>query len=461
MSAPNAVLRKAMTMRYAVALYMSSVLGSGVLVLPGLAAQIAGPASLVAWVTLSLLSYPLAYTFASLSARKPESGGVYSFARESLGPGAANAVGWLFILWYVTGAPAVTVIAASYLAYAFPLNRTEIFLIAAVLTLGAFLVNYRGIVVSSRIQLGVIIAIVGLLIIAVVASAPSVNLTNFTPFFPNGYIPIGVSAALIFWSYLGYENVSNVAEEFKNPEKDFHRSILFSVVVIGILYISVAVATIGSRAYAAGGSVAPFAVMLSNALGIYGAVGTAILAVIIIFGTMNAYTTGISRVIYATAKDGGLPRLLDRVDAKTQVPGRSLMLLLGLSWLTLIIFYAFNVPLETELLIPSGAAIIVYIIGSSSGIKLLKVRGANRLFPWISLAISTIMLFFVGLPIIIALAFATLGFAYRRRGAQQAKPAPTAPKHPGYNEIVSTLTHRHGRRSFQQDPRSKRSGRRI
>ena len=405
-------------MRYAVALYMSSVLGSGVLVLPGLAAQIAGPASLVAWVALSIISYPLAYTFASLSARRPESGGVYSFARESLGPGAASAVGWLFILWYVTGAPVVTVIAASYLAYAFPLTRTEIFLIAGLLTLGAFLVNYRGIVVSSRVQLAVIVAIVGLLITAVVASAPSVTPTNFTPFFPNGYVPIGVSAALIFWSYLGYENVSNVAEEFKNPERDFHRSILFSVIVIGLLYISVAVATVGTRAYAAAGSIAPFAVMLSNALGIYGAVGTAILAVIIIFGTMNAYTTGISRVIYATAKDRGLPRLLDRINIKTQVPDRSLMLLLGLSWITLLLFYVFNVDLETELLIPSGAAILVYIIGSSSGIKLLKVRGVKRLFPWISLAISIIMVFFVRLPILIGLSFALLGFVYRRRSSQ-------------------------------------------
>ena len=418
MSAPNPSLRKAMTMRYAVALYMSSVLGSGILVLPGLAAQIAGPASLVAWIALSLISYPLAYTFASLSARRPESGGVYSFARESLGPGAASAVGWLFILWYVTGAPVVTVIAASYLAYAFPLTRTEIFLIAGLLTLGAFLVNYRGIVVSSRVQLAVIVAIVGLLITAVVASAPSVNPTNFTPFFPNGYVPIGVSAALIFWSYLGYENVSNVAEEFKNPERDFHRSILFSVIVIGLLYISVAVATVGTRAYAAAGSIAPFAVMLSNALGIYGAVGTAILAVIIIFGTMNAYTTGISRVIYATAKDRGLPRLLDRINIKTQVPDRSLMLLLGLSWITLLLFYVFNVDLETELLIPSGAAILVYIIGSSSGIKLLKVRGVKRLFPWISLAISIIMVFFVRLPILIGLSFALLGFVYRKRSSQ-------------------------------------------
>ena len=414
-------------MRYAVALYMSSVLGSGVLVLPGLAAQIAGPASLVAWVALSIISYPLAYTFASLSARRPESGGVYSFARESLGPGAANAVGWLFILWYVTGAPVVTVIAASYLAYAFPLTRTEIFLIAGLLTLGAFLVNYRGIVVSSRVQLAVIVAIVGLLITAVVASTPSVTPTNFTPFFPNGYVPIGVSAALIFWSYLGYENVSNVAEELKNPERDFHRSILFSVIVIGLLYISVAVATVGTRAYAAAGSIAPFAVMLSNALGIYGAVGTAILAVIIIFGTVNAYTTGISRVIYATAKDRGLPRLLDRINIKTQVPDRSLMLLLGLSWITLLLFYVFSVDLETELLIPSGAAILVYIIGSSSGIKLLKVRGAKRLFPWISLVISIIMVFFVRLPILIGLSVALLGFVYRRRSSQPI-PVTLEPK---------------------------------
>src|SRR5213596_63931 len=139
-----------------------------------------------------------------------------------------------------------------------------------------------------------------------IASAPSVNRSNFSPFFPQGLLPIGVSAALIFWSYLGYENVSNVAEEFKNPERDFHRSILYSVAIISLLYTSVAVSAIGTQAYKAGGNIAPFAVMLSNALGTYGAIGTAVLAIVIIFGTVNVYTTGISRVIYANAKEGGL-----------------------------------------------------------------------------------------------------------------------------------------------------------
>src|SRR5947199_10856473 len=121
MSARNPSLRKAVTTRYAVALYMSSVLGSGILVLPGLAAQIAGPASLIAWVGLSLASYPLAYTFASLSTRRLESGWVYGFVRERFGPRVAHAVTWLFIIWYISGALVVTVIAASYLAYAVPM----------------------------------------------------------------------------------------------------------------------------------------------------------------------------------------------------------------------------------------------------------------------------------------------------------------------------------------------------
>src|SRR5712692_11579249 len=413
MTASGTGLRKAVTMRYAVALYMSSVLGSGVLILPGLAAQVAGPASIIAWIVLSIVSYPLAYTFASLSTRRPESGGIYGFARESFGFRAANAVGWLFTAWFITGAPVVTVIAASYLAYAFPLSRPVIYIIAGALMLGAFLVNYRGIIISSKVQLAVIAAIVALLLVTVLASLSQISLANFTPFFPNGLLPIGVAAALIFWSYLGYENVSNVAEEFKNPERDFHRSIILSVIVISALYFSVAFATVGTRAYKAGGSVAPFAAILSNALGVYGAVSTGVLAVFIIFGTVNAYTTGMSRVIYSVAKEGGLPRAIARINSTTGVPHLSLALLTALGMITLAVSYFLSIDFQTALLIPSGAAILVYVIGSASGIKLLK-GGRAKLFPWISLAVSVIMLPFVGPVLVVSIAVALLGLYYRR-----------------------------------------------
>ncbi len=87
---PAPALHRVITLRHAVAIYVSSLLGSGIFVIPGLAARIAGPASIVSWMLLSLASYPFAYTFAKLSARKPESGGIYAFAREGIGPGAAR-----------------------------------------------------------------------------------------------------------------------------------------------------------------------------------------------------------------------------------------------------------------------------------------------------------------------------------------------------------------------------------
>jgi amino acid efflux transporter len=405
-------LHKVITLRHAVALYVSSVLGSGVLVLPGLAAQLAGPASLVAWVVLCLASYPFAYTFASLSARRPESGGIYAFAREAFGPHAAAAAGWLFGLWFIAGAPAVTLIAASYLGYAFPLNRLEMYLIGYAVIFVPYLINLGGIRFSSRIQQGIVITILALLVLAVAFSVGSVRAENFSPFLPAGLLPVGTAAALIFWSYLGYENVSNVAEEFRNPKRDFHRSISLSVVVIGLLYLSVAFVTVGTRAYRSGGSVAPFAAIFSNVLGPYGAEGTSILALVIIFGVVNAYMAGMSRVVLAVARDGALPRMFTTVSSRTGAPARSLTLLTGLSLVVLIAYYFLDVNLQTALLIPSGAAVLVYVIGSSAGVKLLPDRGARRWLPWISLVISVAVLPFVGPLALVSVLTALAAFAY-------------------------------------------------
>ncbi len=414
-------LRKTITLRHAVALYVSSVLGSGVLVLPGIAAQLAGPGSLAAWVVLCLASYPFAFTFASLSARNPESGGVYAFAKEAFGLHAAGAAGWLFALWYIGGAPAVTLIAASYLGYAFPLGRLEIHLVASAVIIVPYLINLRGIVLSNRVQLAVVVSIMALLVLAVASSISSIRGENYVPLFPNGILPVGTAAALIFWSYLGYENVSNVAEEFRNPKKDFNRSVLLSVILIGFLYVAVAFVTVGTRAYEAGGSVAPFAAMFSRVLGTYGAAGTAVLAVVIIFGTVNAYTAGMSRVILAVARDGSLPAVFARVNAGTGAPAGSLTLLTALSLVMLLVYYLFDVDLKTALLIPSGAAVLVYVIGSASGIRLLKVHGAKKVLPWISLITSIAVLPFVGPLALVSVVTGGAALAYGlifRRGSQ-------------------------------------------
>src|SRR5438876_4820529 len=325
--APPPALRRVITLRHAVAIYVSSLLGSGIFVIPGLAAQIAGPASIVSWALLSLASYAFAYTFAKLSAKRPESGGIYAFARDGIGLSAGAATAWLFLAWAVLGAPAATVAAASYLAFVFPLTRLYIYLAAASILILAFVVNYVGIRFTGRVQLATVAAILVALVIAVVASAPRVRPANYTPFLPCGLGSIGTAADLIVWYYLGLVSDSIVEEEFRNPERDFHRSVVISVFLISGLYLAIAVVTVGTGAYTARGGVTPFAAMMSDAFGASGGMIVALLAVFVTFGTVNAYVAGTARVYYAAARDGVFPKTLAVVDRRTGVPHHSLVFL--------------------------------------------------------------------------------------------------------------------------------------
>ena len=412
--APGGSLRKEITVRHAVAIYVSSVLGAGILVIPGLAAKAAGAGSLLAWGFLAVASYPFAYTFSSLSARRPESGGIYSFAKEAFGPGASTMTAWLFVAWVVLGAPAITLAAGTYLAYAFPISGPGIFLVALAILALAYGVNLRGIRLSGRVQVVVVAVMVGILPPGVAASAPMVKQSNFTPLLPNGIASVGVASALVVWSFLGYENVSNIAEEFKDPKRDFGRSVTISVVLIGVLYMAVAATVVGTDAFTAGAGVTPFAVMMSNVFGTYGGAVVSILAVVIIFSTVNAYTAGMGRVVYAAALDGNLPRSLGRVDPKTGVPRRALIALFLLIAAALVIYYVANVDVQTAFLATSGAAVLTYVVGSASGVKLLKGGKVRTALPWASLIVSIIILPFIGTLLAASVPVAVLGFLYGR-----------------------------------------------
>src|SRR5207244_1068171 len=142
---------------------------------------------------------------------------------------------------------------------------------------GEYCDNVPGSLCTGRMQVATVGAILAALAIAFVPSAPRISSANYTPILPNGLASIGTAAALIMCSYLGYENTSNVAEEFRNPERDFHRSVVISVVLISALYLAVAVVTVGTGAYIGGGGVTPFAAMMSGAFGSYGGMFVAIL----------------------------------------------------------------------------------------------------------------------------------------------------------------------------------------
>src|ERR1700738_3848163 len=98
------------------ALYVGSLIGPGVLLLPALAVQVAGPASVVGWALLLVLSAPLAFTFAALGVRMPVSGGVAAYVEKGFGAAAGATTGGWFLTAVLIGGPAVSLIGGYYVA---------------------------------------------------------------------------------------------------------------------------------------------------------------------------------------------------------------------------------------------------------------------------------------------------------------------------------------------------------
>jgi amino acid efflux transporter len=124
----------------------------------------------------------------------------------------------------------------------------------------------------------------------------------------------------------------------------------------------------------------------------------------------------VSRLFYAVARDGGFPKAIYHLSRRSQAPDRVLITLLGSIAAVLIVYYFFQVDLETALLVPSGAAIIVYIIGSAAGVKMLgaapRSASKNSFFPLISVTISLLVLPFIGSFLVTSFAVIIAALSY-------------------------------------------------
>src|SRR3954453_8675408 len=161
-----------LTVAQGAALSVGAVLGTGVISMPALAANVAGPSSLVAWGALILLSAPLAWTFAALGARHPDAGGVSTYVRLPFGARAAAAVGWCFYFAVPLGAPAAVAFAGGYVADVLGGGRTTVLATFGVVLAVVFTMNWFGLRVSGRAQLVLAGVLATLLLITVLSALP-------------------------------------------------------------------------------------------------------------------------------------------------------------------------------------------------------------------------------------------------------------------------------------------------
>jgi amino acid efflux transporter len=283
------------------ALYIGALLGPGLLLLPGLAARTAGPASVVAWIALLALSALFACVFAALGRGLPSAGGVMGYVTTGLGNWAGRAAGWSFLAGVITGAPIVCIIGAGYVTAVIgrlhgASETGAQAVIAGLLLLVVLALAAGGLRSSTTAQLLLVALLIVVVTVAVSGSARMARAANWAPFAPHGWASVGHAAALLMLSFVGWEAVAPLTTRFRDPRRQLTRVIAIALAVTTAIYLGLAVTVIGVLGPDAGSSI-PLAGLLAATIGTAGPAVAAVAAVILTLGATNSYITGASAMV--------------------------------------------------------------------------------------------------------------------------------------------------------------------
>jgi amino acid efflux transporter len=390
------------------ALYIGAILGPGLLLLPGLAAAEAGPASILAWLALLGLSGLFAAVFTALGRRVPSAGGVMGYVTASLGPRAGRAIGWMFLAGVVGGAPIVCLIGASYVTELTGGGQLARAAVAAALLLTVIGLAARGLRASAAVQVVLVSLLTGVVVLAVAGSATAARVSNWTPFAPHGWLSLGNAAATLMFSFVGWEAVAPLTTRFTDPARQLPRAVAIALAVTTALYLGLAVATISVLGPRAATDV-PLAGLLSRAVGTAGPDVAAVAAIVLTIGATNAYISGAASIA---------SQLAQATSGRRSAPMRRLLAAIAVAGLLLIVLYGLRIVGAAALVaVPTALFLTVYLGAMAAAVRVLRGPARMAAVPG-GLAVA-VMLGFCGwalaLPAAIALASGARAWATARR----------------------------------------------
>jgi APA family basic amino acid/polyamine antiporter len=338
--APEHRLTQSLSWPHLIALGVGAIVGTGILTLIGVGADKAGPAVTLSFVVAGLVCACAALAYAEMATMIPAAGGAYTYSYAVIGELVAWIVGWSLILEYSL---VVSAVAVGWSGYAAPLlydwlgipmklmqgpelggviNIPAIVIIVVVA--GLLIFGTRESVTVNAMLVPVKLAA---LVVFVAVAFSYFNPDNFQPFMPFGFSktmgPDGVergvmvAAAIIFFAFYGFDAIATAAEETRNPSRDLSIGIVGSMLACVAIYIAVAAAALGALAFTRfANSPDPLALILRE----LGQPGTARYlagsAVVALPTVILAFFYGQSRIFFAMARDGLLPRGLAKVSRR-------------------------------------------------------------------------------------------------------------------------------------------------
>ncbi|MFN2315545.1 MAG: APC family permease, partial [Gemmatimonadales bacterium] len=254
----------------------------------------------------------------------PQAGGAYEYGYRVLTPWAGFAAGWMFLASKLAAAGTVALGLAGYLDVLLPGVPPRLLAVGAV---GVFTaLNYAGIRRSSAANLVIVTISVGALLLLAGVGLPRVEAQAFQPLMPFGWGSLLQAAAILFFAFTGYARIATLAEEVREPERTIPRAVVITITGAILLYLLVAIVAVG----VAGGpalAASPAPLHEVARLAAPGAVATivAVGGITAMLGVLLSQLLGLSRMVFAMARNGDLPRRLSTVDAASGVPRQAVL----------------------------------------------------------------------------------------------------------------------------------------
>jgi amino acid efflux transporter len=341
--------------------------------------------------------------------RHPVAGGVSTYVDEGLGRAAAAVTGAWFLGAVFLGAPAVSLIGGYYVADLTG-SGTAVAASVGLAMFGVVLAaNLLGLRVSSSFQVVLSSVLTGVIVVAILVALPSRAGENWAPFAPHGWWAVGTAASILMWMFFGWEAVAQLAGEFRRPEHDLPRAMAVAFVVIAVVYVCLAAATIAVTS--GSGSKVPLADLMGVGLGTAGRDATAVLAIALTMGTMNVYLSGAAKLAAALSGSGALPAWLGR-GAPRSVPRRPLGVIAaaGTAMLAALIAGLWS----TDALIRSTSAcfVAVYVLALASAVRILP--GTARACAAVALVLTVVVSAFTSVYLLVPAGIALVTLALRR-----------------------------------------------
>ncbi|MET0788356.1 MAG: APC family permease [Cellulomonas sp.] len=401
------------------ALYVASVLGTGILLLPTLAARAAGPASLLAVAAVLLASVPLAATFAALATRHPDAGGVSTYVRLALGATAARMTGYWFFFGVCVGSPVVALLGAQYVVAMLGGTQWQVYVVGAAFLVPPLVTNAVGLRLAGPVQLALTAALVVLVVGVVLVSLPAADPASLEPFAPQGWAGVGAAASLYVWAFAGWEAVTHLAGEFRDPRRTIPRATAVALVVVGVAYLALQYVTVTVLGVEAATSDVPLMDLVDVGLPGVGRVLVAVVAGIVTLGVLGTYVGAFAKLGASLGRDGDLPRWLARGAQPGGVPRRALVVVGAMAAVYFAVAVATGGDLTPFVLVHTSCIVAIYAAGMAAAVRLLTRGTAGWWAAVVALALALVLAALAGWHLLVPLGLAAVAGLVglgRRRG---------------------------------------------